>query len=297
MLAACSRRSTTDAGRSVKLARPSTPWVISIAVHAVIVVVFAQALLMRRPMLDLFGRSHPASIPPAERIGFLTLPPHLASASPTLGRSGGDGRSATPKRSVRLVAPTRIPTTITPSASPGATVEEPSTGPLIGGGGALRGVQPRYADPRLWGEPGTVVMAPKTAAERLDSVISGDIAVHNDSIRVATAGQRAPGDWTFQHNGQKYGMDSKYIRLGPVSIPTAILAVLPLNVGANPTTSERSRTLNQRHDEIFANAQRGINEADFQKAVREIRQRKERQRKEAAAERQKAAEESTAPPS
>ncbi len=165
----------------------------------------------------------------------------------------------------------------------------------MGGGGPLRGIQPRYADPRLWGEPGAVVVAPKTAAERLDSVIVGDIAAHNDSIRVASGGQRAPGDWTFQHNGQKYGMDSKYIRLGPVSIPTAILAMLPLNVGANPTTLERGRTLTAQHDEIFANAQRGINDADFQKAVREIRQRKERERKEAAQLKQRTADELAVP--
>jgi hypothetical protein len=34
------------------------------------------------------------------------------------------------------------------------------------------------------------------------------------------------------------------------------------------------------HDDIFSQAQRGINDADFQKAVRSIRERKERERKE-----------------
>ncbi|MGI9090332.1 MAG: hypothetical protein ACR2GG_04415 [Gemmatimonadaceae bacterium] len=266
----------------MKLRRPSAPWIISIAAHAVIIVLFAQALLMHHPMFDFFGGPLPAATPPIERIGFLALPKRAASPNPAPGRSGGDGRSTQVTEPVRLVAPTRVPASVTPSRSTVVTGDnEPSTGPLVGGGGALRGVQPRYADPRLWGEPGTIAVAPKTAAERLDSVIVGDIAAHNDSIRVATGGQRAPGDWTFQRNGQKYGMDSKFIRLGPVSIPTAILALLPLNANANPTTTERSQTLNSRHDEIFANAQRGINEADFQKAVREIRQRKERERKEA----------------
>ena len=76
-----------------------------------------------------------------------------------------------------------------------------------------------------------------------------------------------------------------------MSIPTAILAMLPINVTGNPTTYERERTLTSRHDEIFEQAQRGINDADFQKAVRSIRERKERERREAEAIKQKAAAE------
>ncbi len=280
----------------MKLGRPSLPWIVSIAVHAVIVIFFAQALLLHHPLFDFFGRAVPVVTPPIERIGFLSLPDHVVAPDPTPGRSGGDGRATRLTQPVPLVAPLRIPTTLPLLRSTAVTPDvEPSSGPLVGGGGPLRGIQPRYADPRLWGEPGTVAAAPKTSSERLDSVIVGDIAAHNDSIRVASGGQRAPGDWTFQRNGQKFGIDSKYIRLGPVSIPTAVLAMLPLNVGANPTTSERSRTLNAQHDEIFSNAQRGINDADFQKAVREIRQRKDRERKEADQARQRAADDPAAP--
>lgn len=250
---------------------------------------------MHHPLFDFFGHAVPVKAPPIERIGFLALPQQKASPNPTPGRSGGDGRSTKITQPVPLVAPTHIPTVVPPPRNTTVTTDEPSSGPLVGGGGPLRGIQPRYADPRLWGEPGSVAVAPKTPAQRLDSVIVGDIKAHNDSILVATGGQRAPGDWTFQHNGQKYGIDSKFIRLGPVSIPTAVLAMLPLNANANPTTSERSRTLNSRHDEIFEQAQRGINEADFQKAVREIRQRKERERKESEQAKQKAADESAAP--
>ncbi len=61
----------------------------------------------------------------------------------------------------------------------------------------------------------------------------------------------------------------------------------------NPTTYERSKTLTARHDEIFEQAQRGINDADFNKAVRDIRERKERERKEADEIKKKAAQEAT----
>lgn len=277
----------------MKLRRPSGHWIASLAVHAVVLALFVQALVMERPLIDVFGRARHVAPPVAERIGFVTLPSPTPNARPVAGRSGGDARSKRATATPRLVAPREVPTEIrAPSRASAPVAEEPSSGPLVGGGGALRGIQPRYADPRLWGAPGEIAAAPRTSAERLDSVITADITAHNDSLRVAAAGRgRAPGDWTFERNGRKYGIDSKYIRLGPVSIPTAVLALLPLNVSANPTVTDRERTLTARHDEIFAQAQRGINEADFQKAVREIRARKERERREADAAKQKAAQE------
>lgn len=276
-----------------KLRRPSGPWLASLAVHAVVVGLFIQALVMERPLFDVFGRERHVAPPVVEHIGFVQLPSATPSAHPVAGRNGGEANSKRVSTVPRLVAPTTVPTEIKPPSPSSRAVmtEEPSSGPLVGGGGPLRGVQPRYADPRLWGAPGEVAAAPKTPAQRLDSVIAGDIKAHNDSIRIAQGNAgRKPGDWTFEHNGQKYGIDSKYIRLGPVSIPTAILAMLPLNVGANPTVSDREKTLTSRHDEIFEQAQRGINEADFQKAVREIRERKDRERREAEAVKEKAAQ-------
>jgi hypothetical protein len=273
----------------MKLRRPSVAWITSIAIHLVIAVIFVQAIVMRHPFFMLFGRPSPPAV--VEHIGFLVLPHQSPKSArpPTPGRSGGDGLSKKANAVPMPQAPLTVPTEIKPPApGPATTSTTPSTGPLIGGGGPLRGIQPRYEDPRVWASPDRVSSAPKTVAQRLDSLVVGDIAAFNDSVARAHGG-RAPGDWTFQKGGQKYGIDSKYIRLGPVSIPTAILALLPLNVTGNPTTYERNKTLNSRHDEIFEQAQRGINDADFDKAVKSIRQRKERERREAEAAR-KAAE-------
>jgi hypothetical protein len=121
------------------------------------------------------------------------------------------------------------------------------------------------------------VYAPKNAKEKLDSAIVSIIAPFNDSLAIAS-GARKPGDWTFEKGGRKYGIDPQFIRLGKVSIPTAVLALLPINQQANPTTSDRNRLQNQLHADIFWNAQRGMNEADFKKAVKSIRERKERER-------------------
>jgi len=91
---------------------------------------------------------------------------------------------------------------------------------------------------------------------------------------------RAPGDWTVKRGGQTYGIDPKYIHLGPVSIPTAVLALIPLNITSNPTVTSRERDFTRNHDEIFSQAQRAMNQVDFDKAVRSIERRKDRERRE-----------------
>jgi hypothetical protein len=278
----------------MKLRRPSGAWITSVAIHVVVAAIFLQALVGRHFTISFGSQS---ASPVVERIGFVTLPQPTSKGPARAGRSGGDGISNRPTVVPMPSAPSAVPTTIAaPPKGPPTASNEPSSGPLIGGGGALRGIQPRYEDPRVWATPGRIAAAPKTSIERLDSVIVSDIGAYNDSVRVANAGRRAPGDWSVQKDGQKYGIDSKYIRLGPVSIPTAVLAMLPLNLTGNPTTYERNKTLTANHNEIFEQAQRGMNNADFDKAVRSIRERKERERREAEAEKKKAAQQS-APPS
>ncbi|MEO6864945.1 MAG: hypothetical protein ABI229_05800 [Gemmatimonadaceae bacterium] len=279
----------------MKLRRPSGAWITSVAIHLVVAALFIQALLSRHPFFMAFGSPAPEAV--VEHIGFLSLPKQPNKGPATPGRSGGDGISRKPSVVPRPIAPSVVPTAIAAAPKgPPVTSNEPSSGPLIGGGGQLRGIQPRYEDPRVWAAPGQISSAPKTSTERLDSVIVGDISAYNDSVRVANTGRRAPGDWTFEKNGQKYGIDSKYIRLGPFSIPTAVLAMLPINITGNPTTYDRNKTLTSRHDEIFEQAQRGMNNADFDKAVRSIRVRKERERREADAEKKKAADQAASQP-
>lgn len=242
------------------------------------------ALLLRyviTPNAFLTVFSGRKSVPvPAERIGFLVLP--KASGTPVIGRSGGDNRPATTAPPAKLVAPSNVPTALPPVAPATKPAVEEGSGPLVGTGGPARGIRPTYTDPRLWPTPGDVVAAPKTATQRLDSVIADLIGPYNDSIAVV-AGKRKPGDWTFERDGKKYGVDPQYIHLGKFSIPTALLGLLPLNVQANPVLAERYKASAQLNSDIRSQAQRGMNEADFKKAVRSIRERKEREKAAAAA--------------
>jgi hypothetical protein len=94
------------------------------------------------------------------------------------------------------------------------------------------------------------------------------------------------GDWTVDRNGKKYGIDQKFIRLGSFSVPTALLAALPMNVQGNPIAMERARNLETMRSEIVQQAARSIRDEEFRKAVNAVRDRKERERREAQAARQ-----------
>lgn len=276
----------------MKVRRPSGALIASILVHVVVLGLFVQAVFMERPLWNFLGTSSDNFA--GERVEYVVLPDDEVSM-PQLQGPQSDNQSGEPASGPvapvppPIVPPSTIPTSIPPvpiDTTPTPSVPGPTTGPLVGGQGNARGVQPRYTGPELWKPPTSDEVArapkarPKTPAEQLDSVIGQALARHNDSVADVASKTREPGDWTFEKNGEKYGIDRKFIRLGPVAIPTSILALLPLNTTNNPTTTERDRRNSAMQAEIANQAQRRINEADFQRAVRAIRERKERERKE-----------------
>ena len=249
----------------------STSFLVSLGVHVLVVIAFMRMLILNTD----FSTNPRREAVPEQRVGFVRLA--KPGEKPTPGKAGGDGRPEK-SREVHVTAPTSVPTTI-PSPSPVMTTptDEGGTGPLVGGGGPVRGVRPSYSDGRLWSPPSPIIAPPKTVAQTIDSLIADAIAPYNDSVAAVAAG-RDPTDWTIKKGGYKWGIDKRAIRLGPVSIPTALLAMLPLNLQGNPTTMERDRTYAAMNRDITWHAQQAINDADFMKAVRSIRERKERER-------------------
>ena len=259
--------------------RLSGPAIISIVLHVVVGVALLRILLIPYPFRSLFSSKEKAVEP--ERISFLALP--QASTTNTPGKSGGNGRPETTKREAPrpIVAPTEVPSAlppVTPAAPPPATEDE-ANGPLIGRGGATRGIRPSYSDPRIWVPPAPVVNAPKSAHERMDSVVTADIEHARDSAAAVaySPNKFERGDWTVEKNGKKYGIDNQYIRLGKVSIPNVLLGFLPLNMQGNPIAAERDRATASLRAEILYQSQRAMNEEQFRKAVKELRERKERE--------------------
>ena len=184
-----------------------------------------------------------------------------------MGRRPAAGPASAP-----TPVPLPVPRPAVPSVAGGSGV-----GTLTGPAAGLR---PAYTGSVVWERPCLAHECPTTLAERLDSVVAGDLAAVRDSMTRA-AGMRRPGDWTFERNGEKWGMDERYIRLGKISIPTAVLGALNLGgAQANPTALQRQRTLEPMYAESREQGLRRRNDADFNDIVKSIRERKDRERAE-----------------
>lgn len=228
-----------------------------------------------------------------ERISFIVAAPRGGEPTAEAPRAGGDGRTPAERPTDRpvepvppVVAPTEVPTGVAPRT--GAPRTDPGgTGPVIGGGGELRGIQPAFTDRRLWLPESEIIQAPAipmTRADSLRALLAERTLDYLDSLASLPADRR-PGDWTFDLGGRKYGIDGQYIRLGAFSIPTPLLALLPMNAQQNPIARERALRLDAMRTEIQFQAARRARDDEFREAVRALRERKERERQEAEAKR------------
>lgn len=262
--------------------RPSGALVLSIGLHVVLIVGLVWIMAVPLPFQKWMDQHREA---PVEHLGYLQVP-NAGVTRP--GRNGGNNVPQTHTRARPFVAPATTPTAIPKASAQPAPSAGGGTGPKVGLGGAESGITPSYSDPRLWLPPGPVMGAPRSQVQRLDSVIMARLQPHLDSLEAIAEHQgKAPGDWTFNKDGKKWGMDPKYIYIGDHKIPTAILALLPLNKGANPITSNANKAFAFQHDEIQYNAQRAMNEEEFNQAVKRIRERKQREHDEEMKDRQR----------
>jgi hypothetical protein len=247
---------------------------VSVAIHLVAIAILVRIAIVPFSWL---GVSRPAE-PEATHVQYL----RTAADSLVRQRAGGDNRRDTnTPAAAPLVAPTEVPSELPPeppkSSAPAAPVES-GTGPVIGGGGPTRGVTPAFIDPRLWAPTDPAPVRPRTQTERLDSAIASRVHHLEDSLR-AIGPQRADGDWSWTgKDGKKYGIDQKYIHLGNFSIPTALLALLPLNVQGNPTTYDNAKRVGMMRAEILDQSARAARDEEFNQAVKELRDRKQKER-------------------
>jgi hypothetical protein len=117
----------------------------------------------------------------------------------------------------------------------------------------------------------------RSHVELVDSAVSAIVQAYIDSVLNAPSqpGERPPS-WTTQVFGKTFGIDSKYIYLGGLKIPSAILAMLPIKGGTTMEFSQANRLATIREDLQYA-AQRAQTMEDFKRAIRELRAERERQ--------------------
>ena len=252
-------------------------WALSIAAHVVIVALLAQ-VMFKYPLGQLMGLTKPEVR--QEKLHYITVP------KPPTENSGG--RRSAPARGgspAALPTPTSTPKdlpVLTPLDTPRSVAAGGrGTGFDAFGSGLATGLVPREPDPRIELTPGSPIRTPRTVAEDVDSIVQLAIGIVSDSMEIV-AGQRKPGDWTIKgKDGKVWGWDQNGIRLGKFTIPQALLALLPLNIGANQDPIAARRAAWIRAD-IMYNAQRSISEDEFRAAVKRIRERKDRERREKA---------------
>ena len=259
----------------MKTRRPSGSLLLSLTVHAVLAVVLVN-MAFHYDIIVLPRSNAPA--PQVERITYVRVAP-IAGGGAVGGASTGPAAKAE-RPSTGLVAPPSVPTTVAapqPAAgSPGGVEGGTGSG---GGVGPATGIVPGVADPRLSVDPRQFYPVPKTQAQRTDSAVQAIIFAWNDSVAKASGG-RKPGDWTFEKGGGKWGVDGSKIYLGKFAIPSAVLAALPLRIQGNPGESLNDRLVGTHRGEIAEHAASQYHDIEFKDAVKRIRERKDRERRE-----------------
>jgi hypothetical protein len=278
------RRAISTPGERADPARRG-PWTVaaSVAIHVVAIAVLVRVAIVPLHWLDT------GPPPGAQQVHVDYVRVHADSGARR--KAGGNDRAVTSKAvPAQIAAPPDVPSALPPApakktepAAP-ASPADGGTGAVVDGGGLTRGVTPQFIDPRIWAPTEPAPVKPKTSTERLDSAIASRVHHIEDSL-TALGPQRAGGDWTVKgKDGKQYGIDQKYIHLGSFSIPTALLALLPLNVQGNPSTYENAKRIGAMRADILEQEARSARDDDFNAAVKELRERLQRERAEKAKE-------------
>jgi hypothetical protein len=189
----------------------------------------------------------------------------------------------------------RVPRPVLPEreAVPALPVPRPPTPALTDTGGpppraqaALGRIGPGLAQGRLWVRP--LPLPPKDLAQRLsgsraqlvDSAVTAIVQAYLDSIaNDPSEKNEGPPSWTTEIAGKKFGLDSKNIYIAGLKIPTVVLRFLsiPLSGGNIDQNRAYNHYMDIRADLLYA-AQRAETMEEFKKVIKEIRERKEKER-------------------
>jgi hypothetical protein len=81
--------------------------------------------------------------------------------------------------------------------------------------------------------------------------------------------------WTTDVAGKKFGLDSKWVYVAGLKIPTAVLALLPLPKSGSLDRQKAWQHMMDIRADIQQSARRAANSEDVKQAIKDIRRRKE----------------------
>jgi hypothetical protein len=271
--------------RNLWLPRPKRwrAWAIAIsaAVHALLFLVKVGAYLPP-------GKLPPALVyllpPGAEGQRAFDMPYREPGGAADRGRSTGitprpqQEPTPVPEPEVVQPAPVAPPVVVQQELTPVPPARVDS-----GRGPGVRRIGPAMGEGKLWVRP---LPAPpqeiaqtlaQTNAQIVDSAVSAIVQEYIDSILSAPAqpGAGLPS-WTTQIMGKTFGLDSKYIYLGGLKIPAAVLALLPIKGGGVTMEYSQANRLALIREDLARASTRAQNLEDFKRAIRELRAERER---------------------
>jgi len=194
-----------------------------------------------------------------------------------VGPSGGLGRP---------LPDARIPDTTPPEPAP---VGKPDS--LLAANPASVGPHivspPQVGDGRLWVNPRPALPAEVAGAlyethEQRDTGVVRRLHSMMDSLNVIIdqeqRARRTP-TWTTDVAGKVFGIDSQFIHIAGIKIPTAALALLPISLPqGNYGEQMRARQLDQMREDLMQAARRTETLRLFKQYVRDLRARKQAER-------------------
>jgi hypothetical protein len=194
-----------------------------------------------------------------------------------------------PERSRGVRSPRAAIFTTPPPAPPRPLAErsEDASAPVAMGlpRGRVGRLAPGLGEGRLWVEPLPLpprqlaaALTRKSPQEMADSYVTAVVQAYLDSIAVdPELMMTRPPSWVANVGGTKFGIDASNIYVAGLKIPTAILALLPINASGNQATL-LDHDLEAMATDLRIAGARSNNIDDFRKAVRELRKQKEAER-------------------
>ena len=191
------------------------------------------------------------------------------------GPSGGLGRPPAPAPAIDTTTPPPVGKPDTALAASSAAIGPHIVSP------------PQVGDGRLWvlprpALPGEVADALYGQEEHKDSIAVHRLRSMVDSLNVIIDQEqraRQKPTWTTEVAGKTIGIDSQYIHVAGIKIPTAVLALLPISLPqGNYDEQRRARQLEDMRQDLMQAARRTETVQLFRQYVRELRARKQAER-------------------
>jgi hypothetical protein len=247
---------------------------ISLAIHVVVIAALA-TITFHYPLSEIFTKPEPLK---AVAVRYVPLKPPVQRSAPRRAVSRPTPAIELPRLSSVPVGVPAPPPPVAPATTAigaGGSTAHASRDPGIG-----FGIRPGVPDGRLATNPGLILRSPETEGQKAERALAAIYQEYLDSARASMNNpRREAGDWSWGgKDGDKWGWDKYGIHVAGVTIPNIVLAALPMNVAPSMSPVD-ARTREYVHNDIQYHA--GLmTEDEFKAAVRRVRERVDRERRE-----------------